>query len=755
MMSAVDYAIEDGGAVAGDDEIFVAVGKSVGGATSVLQWTLRRFPGKKVRLLHVHHPSLRIPTLFGKLAANQVNAHMVAAYRKKEWAKTIKILSTYLSICSDAKVRVSFAAMEADHVGMGIVDLVDKLCIKRLVMGTEVSIQDNFMKINRRMSKTADYTAKNASSLCEIWFINKGKLVSTRQAAKCPSFLMSQRQHSMQNAEKFSPSSFQCSDSENKSFSLDFIQSCSTSISMNVKNGEWIEGEVAPLKHEMGSSSEEATKNLELLALEAMNKAKVIESTCSCECKLRQEAEFSLRTTIQEKEKLISEREQLQLELWRTLKNIALLDCQTQRVKLRQDEAAKDLELIQVSVSVLWQEKQKFKQQKAKALHWLERWKSGQAQSANCRSLIGFVEELPQLDEFSLSEIQTATCNFSESFRIGQAGYECMYKGEMMGRTVAISKLHPHSMLQPSEFQQEAYVLGELRHPHLVTLLGVCTEAWSLIYEYLPNGSLQNHLFSKGKTPLTWRIRARIVADISSALCFLHSSKPENLVHGDLKPENILLDSQLSCKIGHFGIRRLVSEEFRYFQSLPMSTVPKGAFSYTDPEFQRTKVLTPLSDVYSFGLIILQLLTGKPAVGLASEVRNALSSGQLELVLDSSAGEWPETVATRLVDFALQCCELKSRDRPKITPVIVRELEQLYVSEERPVPPYFLCPILQEIMQDPHVAADGFTYEGEAIHSWLKNGRETSPMTNLRLNHLQVTPNHTLRLAIHNWLCKS
>lgn len=124
-------------------------------------------------------------------------------------------------------------------------------------------------------------------------------------------------------------------------------------------------------------------------------------------------------------------------------------------MKLRQDEAAKDLELIQVSVSVLWQEKQKFKQQKAKALHWLEQWKSGQAQSANCRSLIGFVEELPQLDEFSLSEIQTATCNFSESFRIGQAGYECMYKGEMMGRTVAISKLHPHSMLQPSEFQRE------------------------------------------------------------------------------------------------------------------------------------------------------------------------------------------------------------------------------------------------------------------------------------------------------------
>lgn len=138
-----------------------------------------------------------------------------------------------------------------------------------------------------------------------------------------------------------------------------------------------------------------------------------------------------------------------------TLKNIALLDCQTQRAKRRQDEAAEELELIQASISILWQEKQKFKQQKMKALHWLKRWKSGQAQSANCKRLIGFVEELPQLAEFSLSEIQTATCNFSKSFRIGQVGYDCMYKGEMMGRTVAISKLHPHRMLQPSEFQQE------------------------------------------------------------------------------------------------------------------------------------------------------------------------------------------------------------------------------------------------------------------------------------------------------------
>ncbi|KAJ7980863.1 putative Receptor protein kinase [Quillaja saponaria] len=271
-------------------------------------------------------------------------------------------------------------------------------------------------------------------------------------------------------------------------------------------------------------------------------------------------------------------------------------------------------------------------------------------------------------------------------------------------------------MQGPSEFHQEVQVLGSLQHPHLVTLLGVCPEAWSLVYEYLPNGSLEDHLFRKSNTsPLTWSNRARIIAEISSALCFLHSLKPETIVHGDLKPENILLDSSLSCKICDFGICRLIIEETLYCPSFHWSMDPKGAFTHTDPEFQRTGILTPKSDIYSFGIIILQLLTGRPPVGLASKVQ-----------IDQ-----------------------------KLTPSLVREFEQLHLSEERPVPPFFLCPILQEIMHDPQVAADGFTYEGEAMRGWLESGHETSPMTNLRLTHLHLTPNHALRLAIQDWLCKS
>jgi len=239
-------------------------------------------------------------------------------------------------------------------------------------------------------------------------------------------------------------------------------------------------------------------------------------------------------------------------------------------------------------------------------------------------------------------------------------------------------------------------VLGKLQHPHLVTLLGVCAESWSLIYEYLPNGSLQDHIFRKSNiSPLTWKTRTRIIAEISSALCFLHSSKPEQIAHGNLKLENIVLSTDLSSKICDFGICRLVTEESLHCPSFRRSTEPKGAFTYTDPEFQRNGVLTPKSDVYSFGLIILQLLTGRQPVGLAAEVRKAVSCGKLASLLDSSAGEWPTFVAMRLAELGLHCCQVSSRDRPDLTPSLVRELEQLHVSEERPVPSYFLCPILQ------------------------------------------------------------
>ncbi|XP_011035331.1 PREDICTED: U-box domain-containing protein 33-like [Populus euphratica] len=720
------------------ERVYVALGNSIEKAVGLLNWVFESLGTRQICLLHVHRPSPLIPTLLGKLPASQANAEVVSAFRSEENERTKKLFDYYLIICRRAKVEATIVTIESDQVHKGIVELVNRHGVRKLVMG---AVKESCMKVKKSSCKE-NYAAKHAPLFCEIRFINKGKCIWTREA--------SENSNPLQVS--FSSTNGSCA-------------SGCTSTEMRVSSGSdpKVEEESSYSHIEEVSLEAEALgneafeellkcKTLELEAMEAFSKVKIYESAIVHEVKLRKEAEDALNNTIQDQEKLLTEKVEVARKLERTMRNVALLDIRAQEANRRCEEASGELKLIQTSILSLRQEEQRIRRQKMEAVHWLERWRNpGQAGTANCNGFLGITEELPELAEFSLSDLQTATCNFSESFKLGQGGCGQVYKGEMLGRTVAIKRLHPNNMQGQSEFQKEVQVLGKLQHPHLVTLLGACPEAWSLVYEYLPNGSLQDRLFQKSNiAPLTWKIRTRIIAEISSALCFLHSSKPEKIVHGDLKPQNILLNSELGCKICEFGICRLVTEDSLYEPRFHWSTIPKGSFPYTDPEFQRIGVLTPKSDIYAFGVIILQLLTGKPPAGLVGEVRR---TRKLASILDPSA-EWPMIVARRLVDLALQFCELSSRGRPDLTPTLVRELEQLHVSEERPVPSFFLCPILQEIMHDPQVAADGFTYEGDALRGWLANGRETSPMTNLRLDHLHLTPNHALRLAIQDWLCK-
>lgn len=175
------------------------------------------------------------------------------------------------------------------------------------------------------------------------------------------------------------------------------------------------------------------------------------------EAKLRKEAEDLLNTTLQEQGKILEEKEIANRELQKTLRNIALLDSRTHEANRKCDQAAGELKVIQASVATLQQEKQILQRQKVEAVRWLERWRSRRQNGAvaNCSGFIGFAEDLPESAEFSLADLQTATFNFSASFKVGEGGLGCVYKGEMLGRTVAIKKLHPHSMQGRSEFQQE------------------------------------------------------------------------------------------------------------------------------------------------------------------------------------------------------------------------------------------------------------------------------------------------------------
>ncbi|KAL5991955.1 hypothetical protein ACLOJK_012867 [Asimina triloba] len=668
----------------------------------------------------------------------------------------------------------------------------------------------------KKSSNKASYIAKNAPPFCEIWFVNKGKHVWTREASEGPSdplppaFTELQRSKSFHSliAEQpaFNPSCLRSTASANgrlhgagneaqneferegtvsaseSSFTSRIYPFCSFS-SMSTASGytsptgreilskfnlkeeqelDFLHNSLAEAKVEAERSMEEAfteilrRQRLEKEAAEAINRIKALEGDCAHESELRKAVEDELRFTKEEQQKLSEQRDEAARELQKTMKALGILDNHAREAARQRDEAAGELRLIQASLMALRQEKKKICRQKEEAVHRLEKWRHGHWGAQNSYQLFGFFDDSPEFAEFSLSDLRTATCNFSESFKLGEGGFGCVYKGEIMDRTVAIKKLHPQNMQVQSEFQQEVYLLSKFWHPHLVTLIGVCPEAWSLVYEYLPNGTLQDRLFHKTSAPaLTWKTRTRMVAEVASALLFLHSFKPKKIIHSDLKLENILLDSEFRCKICDFGISRLAPEGSSRCPSFRRTAEPKCAFPYMDPEYQRTGELATKSDVYSFGIIVLQLLTGRSPVGLSSEVRRAVSNGKLSSILDPLAGDWPAFVARRLAELGIHCTEMNRRDRPELTPVLVRELERLHVAEERPVPTFFLCPILREIMHDPRVAADGFTYEGEALRAWLESGHDTSPMTNLKLSHPNLTPNHALRSAIQDWLCQS
>ncbi|KAJ1700943.1 hypothetical protein LUZ63_000722 [Rhynchospora breviuscula] len=330
---------------------------------------------------------------------------------------------------------------------------------------------------------------------------------------------------------------------------------------------------------------------------------------------------------------------------------------------------------------------------------------------------------------------------------------------------VAIKMLHSESLQGKPEFEQEVAILSKMRHPNLVTLIGTCSENSALIYEYLPNGSLEDRLSCQGSTPpLTWQVRTRIIGEICRALLFLHSN-PNPIVHGDLTLANILLDGNLVSKLSDFGISRLLTETET--NTLVYRTkYLRGTFAYMDPEFLRSGEITVKSDVYSFGIIILQLLTGKPPTNIVVDVEDAIDTDSLHLMVDESAGKWPFVQAKQLINLGLRCAQMHRRKRSNLESEwkLVESLMQvasLSVSpgfkselDEKGIPSYFMCPIFQEVMKDPHIAADGYTYEAEAIKGWLDSDHRTSPMTNLPLPHPELTPNYALRSAIQEWLLK-
>ncbi|GAV65852.1 Pkinase domain-containing protein/GUB_WAK_bind domain-containing protein/WAK_assoc domain-containing protein [Cephalotus follicularis] len=288
---------------------------------------------------------------------------------------------------------------------------------------------------------------------------------------------------------------------------------------------------------------------------------------------------------------------------------------------------------------------------------------------------------------FSHRELAEATNNFDSEKELGDGGYGIVYYGKLRdGREVAVKSLFENNYRRVEQFLNEIEILTRLQHKNLVTLYG-CTSRRSrdllLVYEYIPNGTVADHLHGERVKPssLTWPIRMNIAIETASALAYLHAS---DIIHRDVKTNNILLDNNFSVKVADFGLSRLFPNDVTH-----ISTVPQGTPGYVDPEYQQCYQLTDRSDVYSFGVVLIELISSMPAVDIARhrhEINlsnfaiNKIQKCAFDELIDPSLGhqsdEEVRRMTTSIAELAFRCLQQDKEMRPSMYEVL-EELQNI------------------------------------------------------------------------------
>ncbi|XP_019184345.1 PREDICTED: putative wall-associated receptor kinase-like 16 isoform X2 [Ipomoea nil] len=281
---------------------------------------------------------------------------------------------------------------------------------------------------------------------------------------------------------------------------------------------------------------------------------------------------------------------------------------------------------------------------------------------------------------FTADELRKATNNYDQTRIIGQGGFGIVYKGHLLdGQTIAVKKSKVMDQTQVEQFINEVIVLSQINHRNIVKLFGCCleTETPLLVYEFISNGTLSEHLYSKDKaSTIPWPIRLRIATETAEVLSYLHSAASPPIIHRDIKPANILLDNDYTTKVSDFGASRLILQD-----ETELMTMVQGTFGYLDPEYMQTHQLTEKSDVYSFGVVLLELLTSRRAVfyngpveerSLSEHFLSTLKTNQLFKILDANIvceGNTDELQEIALL--AKRCLNVKGEDRPTMKEVAV------------------------------------------------------------------------------------
>ncbi|CAN6235785.1 unnamed protein product [Urochloa humidicola] len=316
---------------------------------------------------------------------------------------------------------------------------------------------------------------------------------------------------------------------------------------------------------------------------------------------------------------------------------------------------------------------------------------SGSSSTSSARSIPELYEARgAPLREFGLRELRAATRDFNPLLLLGEGGFGCVYRGVLRlpgggagGTPVAVKRLNPNGRQGHKEWLAEVHFLGVVEHRNLVKLIGYCATQTDrgpqrlLVYEFMPNKTLDDHLFNRAYPVLPWDVRLQIALGAAEGLLYLHEGLELQIIYRDFKASNVLLDEEFRPKLSDFGLAREGPSEGQTH----VSTAVMGTFGYAAPDYVQTGHLTTKSDVWSFGVVLYEILTGRRAIErgrprgeqklLDWVRRHPAGSDRFGDIVDARLeGRYPARGAGEVAALADRCLAKHARDRPAMGEVV-------------------------------------------------------------------------------------
>ncbi|KAI8565901.1 hypothetical protein RHMOL_Rhmol03G0297000 [Rhododendron molle] len=731
-----------------DDEssVAVAIDKNKGSQLA-LKWAVENLlsRGQSVSLIHVKQKPSSIPTPSGNhVALSDVNHGVAKVYKNQVENEAKELFLPFRAFCTRKEIKCNEVIMEDIDIARAICDYVKLNLVQTLVVAapTKNSFVKKFMA-----SDVPSNVSKMAPEFCNVYVISKGRISSVQSATipvpNPPPRPLQMQSNPVPRPADARPKQNNTARSERTAFVPPNLTEDTEDIKSPFNRGKASGrsyGDLSPTDSDItfvsyGRPTTEGKCASPLASQESGVASLLSYSSSDRDNRSSFESQFSpskssdlgymhasssssesanMSWSSSNQDEMEAEMRRLKQELKQTLNmySTARKEAVTAKHEATELHNWKNEELQRLGEArlageatfvIIEREKAKTKAaiEKAEAAQRIAELEAQKRKNAEMKALKEAKEKKKVLDvlaqsnvryrKYTIEEIEAATDHFSISLKIGEGGYGPVFKCVLDHTPVAVKVLRPDAAQGRSQFQREVEVLSCIRHPNMVLLLGACPEYGCLVYDYMANGSLEDRLFRRGNTPpLPWQIRFRIAAEIGTGLLFLHQTKPEPIVHRDLKPANILLDSNFVSKISDVGLARLVPPNVADSVTEYHMTSAAGTFCYIDPEYQQTGMLGTKSDIYSLGIMLLQIVTAKPPMGLTHHVERAIDKGIFAEFLDPSIPDWPVEEALSFAQLALKCAELRRKDRPDLKTVVLPELNRLKALGEEKMPNGFM-----------------------------------------------------------------